>query len=136
MPAYVVGKVADALNDRCKPLKGSKITLLGMAYKKDVDDPRESPGFELMELLLEKGAEVEYNDPHIPTLPPTRHYPHLRMPSRELTEEYLASRDCVLIVTDHSAYDWGWIARHAPLIVDTRNATKGVVAPRATIVHA
>ena len=67
MPAYVVARVADALNDRCKPVKGSKITLLGMAYKKDVNDPRESPGFELMELLLEKGAEVEYNDPHIPT---------------------------------------------------------------------
>ena len=69
MPAYVVSKVADALNDRCKPVKGSQITLLGMAYKKDVDDPRESPGFELMELLLKKGAVVEYNDPHIPVAP-------------------------------------------------------------------
>ena len=78
MPAYVVRKVADALNDRGKPVKGSKILLLGMAYKKDVDDPRESPGFELMELLLEKGAEVEYNDPHIPSLPPMRQYPHLK----------------------------------------------------------
>jgi hypothetical protein len=136
MPAYVVGKVADALNERGKPVKGSKITLLGMAYKKDVDDPRESPGFELMALLLEKGAEVEYNDPHIPKLPAMRHYPHLRMSSRELTEEYLASRDCLLIVTDHSAYDWGWIARHAPLIVDTRNATRGVVDPKATIIRA
>ena len=136
MPAYVISKVADALNDQRKAVKGSKITLLGMAYKKDVDDPRESPGFELMELLLEKGAEVEYNDPHIPTLPAMRHYPNLRMSSRELTEDYLKSRDCVLIVTDHSAYDWAWIARHAPLIVDTRNATRGVTDPKATIVRA
>ena len=136
MPAYVVGKVADALNERGKPVKGSRITLLGMAYKKDVDDPRESPGFELMDLLLRKGAAVEYNDPYIPTLPPTRHYPHLRMSSRELTEDYLASRDCVLIVTDHSAYDWGWIARHALLVIDTRNATRGVADPRATIIRA
>jgi UDP-N-acetyl-D-glucosamine dehydrogenase len=136
MPAYVVGKVADALNDQCKPLKGSKITLLGMAYKKDVDDPRESPGFELMELLLRKGALVDYNDPHIPVLPATRHYPHLKMTSRELTAEYLRSRDCVLIVTDHSAYNWSWIAEHALLIVDTRNATKDVVAPAAMIIRA
>jgi UDP-N-acetyl-D-glucosamine dehydrogenase len=136
MPAYVVGQVTDALNDQGKPVKGSKIVLLGMAYKKDVDDPRESPGFELMELLLQKGAEVEYNDPHIPTLPAMRRHPNLRMSSRELTEDYLASRDCVLIVTDHSAYDWDWIARHAPLIVDTRNATRGVKDPKATIVRA
>jgi UDP-N-acetyl-D-glucosamine dehydrogenase len=136
MPAYVISKVADALNDQGKPVKGSKITLLGMAYKKDVDDPRESPGFELMDLLLHKGAVVEYNDPYIPTLPSMRHYPHLRMSSRELTEEYLRTRDCVLIVTDHSAYDWGWITRHAPLIIDTRNATRGVTDPKATIVRA
>jgi UDP-N-acetyl-D-mannosaminuronate dehydrogenase len=134
--APAIPKVADALNDRRKSIKGSKITLLRMAYKRDVDDPREGPGFELMELLLEKGAEVEYNDPHIPALPAMRRYPGLRMTSRELTEEYLASRDCVLIVTDHSAYDWDWIARHAPLIVDTRNATRGVANPRATIVRA
>src|SRR3954470_23151395 len=114
MPAYVVSKIADALNDRGKPVRGSRITLLGMAYKKDVDDPRESPGFELMDLLLEKGAVVEYNDPHLPTLPPMRRYPHLRMDSVALTPEYLGSRDCVLIVTDHSAYDWAVILRHAP----------------------
>ncbi len=136
MPAYVVGKIADALNDRCKPVKGSKITLLGMAYKKDVDDPRESPGFELMDLLLHKGAVVDYNDPHIPVLPAMRHYPHLQMSSQELTAEYLRSRDCVLIVTDHSAYNWSWIAEHAPLIVDTRNAMKDVIAPAATIIRA
>jgi UDP-N-acetyl-D-glucosamine dehydrogenase len=136
MPAYVVGKVADALNDQCKPIKGSKITLLGMAYKKDVDDPRESPGFELMELLLQKGAVVHYNDPYIPVLPAMRRYPHLSMPSQELSAEYLRTRDCVLIATDHSSYDWNWIAQHARLIVDTRNAMKDVTAPAATIIRA
>jgi UDP-N-acetyl-D-glucosamine dehydrogenase len=104
-----------------------------MAYKKDVDDPRESPGFELMDLLLKKGAVVDYNDPHIPILPPMRHYPHLRMSSRELTPEYLASQDLVLIVTDHSAYDWPRIVEHSPLIVDTRNATKAVASWREKI---
>ena len=136
MPAHVVRKVADALNDRGKAVKGSKILLLGMAYKKDVDDPRESPGFELMDLLLEKGAEVEYNDPHIPSLPPMRKYPHLKKESRPLSAEYLASRDCVLIVTDHSAYDWAWIVGHSPLVVDTRNATKGVAAGAGRVVRA
>jgi UDP-N-acetyl-D-glucosamine dehydrogenase len=136
MPSYVVGKVSDALNDDGKPVKGSKITLLGMAYKKDVDDPRESPGFELMDLLVHKGAVVNYNDPHIPVLPPMRHYPHLRMASQELTPEYLQSQDCVLVATDHSAYDWNWIAEHAPLIIDTRNAMKGASSPRGRIVRA
>ena len=136
MPAYVVSKVADALNEQRKPVKGSTITLLGMAYKKDVDDPRESPGFELMDLLLQKGAVVRYNDPHISVLPPMRHYPHLRMASQQLTSEFLESQDCVLIVTDHSPYAWSWIAEHASLIVDTRNAMKGVANSRAMIVRA
>jgi UDP-N-acetyl-D-glucosamine dehydrogenase len=136
MPAYVVSKVAEALNNRSKPIKGSKILLLGMAYKKDVDDPRESPGFELMKLLIQKGGSVAYNDPHIPRLPTMRHYPQRNMSSQELTVEYLGSQDCVLIVTDHSSYDWNWIARFATLIVDTRNATKGVADPIAEIIRA
>jgi UDP-N-acetyl-D-glucosamine dehydrogenase len=136
MPAYVMSRVADALNDRGKPVKGSRILLLGMAYKKDVDDPRESPGFELMDLLLKKGALVEYNDPHIPLLPPMRHYPHLHMESQELTSEYLGSRDCVLIVTDHTAYDWDWIVGQAALVVDTRNATRNIVDGRERIIRA
>ena len=136
MPRFVVDKIGEALNDRSKPVKGSKVTLLGMAYKKDVDDPRESPGFELMDLLLKRGALVEYNDPHIPELPPMRHYPHLRMASQKLTESYLASRDCVVIATDHSAYDYGWVVAHAPLVVDTRNATRGVTGGRAKVVRA
>jgi UDP-N-acetyl-D-glucosamine dehydrogenase len=127
MPAFVVGKVADALNDRGKAVKGSNVLLLGMAYKKDVDDPRESPGFELMDLLLKKGASVSYNDPHIPALPRMRHWPHLEpMVSLPLTPENLAAQNCVLIATDHSAYDYEFIVRHAPLVVDTRNATNGI----------
>jgi UDP-N-acetyl-D-glucosamine dehydrogenase len=126
MPAYVVSRLADALNDRQKPVKGSNVLLLGMAYKKDVDDPRESPGFELMEMLLHKGAEVRYNDPHIPRLPSMRHYPALRMDSVELTPELLREQDAVLVVTDHTAYDWGFVLEHASLSVDTRNALRKV----------
>jgi UDP-N-acetyl-D-glucosamine dehydrogenase len=136
MPAFVVGKIADALNDRGKPVKGSRVALLGMAYKKDVDDPRESPGFELMELLLKKGGVVTYNDPHIPRLPRMRHYPDLQMDSQPLTAEYLQAQDCVLIATDHSAYDWQWIVENSPLVVDTRNATRNVTAHRERIVKA
>ncbi len=136
MPAHVVRKVADALNDRGRAVRGSKVLLLGMAYKKDVDDPRESPGFELMDLLLEKGAEVAYNDPHIPILPPMRKYPHLKRESQPLSSEYLASTDCVLIVTDHSSYDWAWIVKESPLIVDTRGATRGVASGPGMIVRA
>jgi UDP-N-acetyl-D-glucosamine dehydrogenase len=136
MPEYVVSRVADALNDRGKSVRGSKILLLGMAYKKDVDDPRESPGFELMTLLLRKGALVSYNDPHIPTLPSMRHYALPEMSSQPLTSDYLQSQDCVLIVTDHSAYDWTFIVNHADLVVDTRNATRGVASPAGRLVRA
>jgi UDP-N-acetyl-D-glucosamine dehydrogenase len=136
MPAFVVHKLGDALNDRGKPVRGSKVLLLGMAYKKDVDDPRESPGFELMELLLRKGAAVAYNDPHIPDLPPMRHHPALQMASQALTRELLQAQDAVLIVTDHSAYDWRWIVENAALVVDTRNATRGVTAHRDRVVRA
>src|SRR5437868_8573777 len=136
MPAYVVGKVADALNAAGKPVRGSKVAVLGVAYKKDVDDPRESPGFELMDLLLKKGAAVTYNDPHVPELPRMRHYPHLRMASQPLTAEYLAGQDCVLIATDHSAYDYAWVVAHARLVVDTRNATRAVTAGREKVVRA
>jgi UDP-N-acetyl-D-glucosamine dehydrogenase len=136
MPAFVVSKVADALNERGKPLKGSKILLLGMAYKKDVDDPRESPGFELLELLRQKGAVLNYNDPYIPHLPHMRHYPDLGLRSLPLTPESLRSQDCVIIVTDHSRYDWSWIVEHATLVVDTRNATRNVTADSNRIVRA
>lgn len=137
MPAYVITKVADALNDAGKAVRGSKVALLGMAYKKDIDDPRESPSFELLDLLLKKGASVSYNDPHIPSLPRMRHWPHLEpMQSAPLTAEYLAAQDCVLIATDHTAYDYEFIVRHSKLVIDTRNATKPVAAGREKIVRA
>jgi UDP-N-acetyl-D-glucosamine dehydrogenase len=136
MPAFVVAKVTGALNERGKPVRGSKVALLGMAYKKDVDDPRESPGFELAELLLRKQAQLSYNDPHIPRLPPMRNYPGLDMVSQPLTAEFVQAQDCVVIVTDHSAYDWNWIVQNAALVVDTRNATRGVTEYRERIVKA
>src|SRR5262249_35646134 len=88
MPGFVIGKLDGALNERGKPIKVSKVAILGMAYKKDVDDSRESPGFELMDLLLRKGAAVSYNDPFIPYLPRKRNYPHLQMSSEPLTADY------------------------------------------------
>mgnify|MGYP001394631004 CR=1 FL=1 len=136
MPHYVVGRIADALNDCGKPVRGSRIVLLGMAYKKDVDDPRESPGFELMKLLLEKGAIVTYSDPHIPTLPPMRHYSLPEMASQPLTPEFLKSQDCAVVVTDHSAFRWPEIVAHSDLIVDTRNATRAAPNGSARIVRA
>jgi UDP-N-acetyl-D-glucosamine dehydrogenase len=130
-----VNRVAEALNDERKPLNGSRICLLGVAYKKNVDDPRESPAFEIMELLEQRGAVVSYNDPHIPILPTMRHH-HMMLESQALTEEFLAAQDCVLIVTDHDSYDWGRIARHASLLVDTRNATAGIAPGRCHILRA
>lgn len=136
MPRYVVGRVAEFLNDRAKPVRGSKICILGMAYKKDVDDPRESPSFELMELLLQQGAVLTYSDPHVPALPKMRHYHLPAMQSSPLTEEFLAAQECVLISTDHSAFDYDFIVQHANLVVDTRNATKNVTFGRHKIFRA
>ena len=136
MPRYVISQLAEFLNERGKPIRGSKICLLGMAYKKDVDDPRESPSFELLELLLERKAEVTYNDPHVPVLPPMRHHDVPEMSSSELTAEFLQSLDCVLIATDHSAYDYDFIVEHSSLVLDTRNATADVTNGREKILKA
>ena len=136
MPEYVVERVVIALNDARKPINGRKICILGMAYKRDVDDPRESPSFRLWELLADRGAVLTYNDPHIPSLPKMRRFDLPEMNSCELTKEYLAAQDCVLIATNHSAYDYEFIAQHSKLIVDTRNATGAVASNRATIVKA
>ncbi len=133
MPAYVVGRVAEFLNDLAKPIRGSKICLLGVAYKKDVDDPRESPSFVLMDLLLARGAELTYHDPHVPTLPRMRHHDLPAMQSVALTAEFLESQDCVLIATDHTAVDYQFIVDHAPLVVDTRNATRAVQVTRDNV---
>jgi len=135
MPDFVVHKVAEALNERLKPLKNSSVLVLGAAYKKDIDDYRESPTFELIELLNERGAKVSYNDPHIPKFGPSRKFPW-EMLSTELTPENLAAADCVLITTDHSAYDYNFIVKHAKLVVDSRNATKKVTEGREKIVKA
>ena len=133
MPGYVVSQTMKFLNEVGKPIRGSKICLLGVAYKKDVDDPRESPSFELMELLLGLGADLTYSDPHVPTLPEMRHYDLPDMSSQELTPDYLKSLDAVLISTDHTAFDYETIVTHAPLVVDTRNATQDVTHHRDKI---
>lgn len=133
MPDYVISRLMEFLNDQGKALRGSKIALLGMAYKKDVDDPRESPSFVLMEMLLARGAIVTYNDPHVPSLPKMRHHEVPDMDSSPLTPEYLASQDCVLIATDHSAYDAEFIVQHSKMVLDTRNLTKNVKSGRDKI---
>ena len=125
MPEYVVGRVIDALNDQKKPVNGSKILMLGLAYKKDVDDLRESPAIALIEMLRDRGAKMDYNDPHIPRTHRQRKH-DLGMKSKPLSPKMLRGYDCVVIATDHSAYDYAMICRHAKLIVDTRNATAGL----------
>ena len=133
MPQYVIHRVSEGLNDARRPMRGSKVLLLGVAYKKDVDDPRESPSFVLMELLLAGGAVLSYNDPHVPKLPAMRHHKLPAMESTPLTAEFLAAQDCVLIATDHSSYDYEFIVRHSRLVVDTRNATRNVKEGREKI---
>ena len=125
MPHYVIERVISALNDDGKPLKGSKIMVMGAAYKPDVDDCRESPAFELLELLEERGVEVSYNDPHVPSLPPLRGHT-IRLSSTALTPENISAQDALLIATDHRAFDWNEITKHAKLIIDTRGATRRV----------
>lgn len=133
MPNYVISRLYEFLNEQGKPIKGSKICLLGVAYKKDVDDPRESPSFVLMDLLRERGADLSYNDPHVPKLPQMRHHDVPDLSSQELTPEFLAEQDCVLIATDHSAYDYDFIVQHAQFVLDTRNATSNVTQGREKI---
>lgn len=119
MPAYVIAKLTSALNDRLKPVKGSRILVLGIAYKQNVDDMRESPSIILMEKLRDLGAHVDYSDPHIPVFPETREH-RFDLASVTLTPELLASYDCVLLATDHDRFNYEAIRAHAQLIVDTR----------------
>jgi UDP-N-acetyl-D-glucosamine dehydrogenase len=135
MPKYVITRTMEALNEQGKAVKGAKILVLGMAYKKDVDDIRESPSVTLIELLREHGAKVDYNDPHIPRTPRQREH-DLKMVSKPLSEKMLKSYDCVLISTDHSSYDYKMIVKNAKLVIDTRNATDDVKAGRKKIVKA
>jgi UDP-N-acetyl-D-glucosamine dehydrogenase len=125
MPRYVIAKTTEALNEHRKSIKGSKVLVLGLAYKKDIDDLRESPSIELIELLREKGAKVDYNDPYIPRTHKQRQH-DLKMASRKLSAKMLSSYDVVLISTDHSDYDYKWIVKNAKLVVDARNATAAV----------
>jgi UDP-N-acetyl-D-glucosamine dehydrogenase len=128
MPRLVVEKLAEALNARMgKALNGAHILVLGAAYKKDIDDTRESPALRLMDLVGARGAVVSYSDPHVPEILPTREHPQLcGLRSIALDEQSLSRFDAVLIATDHSAVDYAALVRHSRLIVDTRNATKGI----------
>jgi UDP-N-acetyl-D-glucosamine dehydrogenase len=118
-----VSKVAEALNDRQKAIRGSRILILGIAYKKDVDDMRESPSLEIMELLRAKGADIAYSDPHISVFPKLREH-SFDLKSVPLTAESLSEFDCVLVATDHKAFDYDLIKRHAMLVVDARGVYK------------
>ena len=135
MPHHVIARTMDALNDRGRALKGSRVLVLGLAYKRDVDDVRESPSLRIIELLEEKGALVSYHDPLIPKTKETRKHT-LEMTSVPLTRETLAAQDAVVIVTDHTSVDYELVVDAAPLVVDTRNATRKVTKGREKIVHA
>ena len=130
MPRWVVGKTMDALNDREKSVKGAKILILGIAYKKDVDDMRESPSVELMELLQEKGAIIDYVDPHVPVFPKMREH-HFDLSSIEPTPEKIAEYDALILATNHSKFDYNLFKKNAQLIIDTRGvyseANKNIV---------
>ncbi|MEJ2009151.1 MAG: UDP binding domain-containing protein, partial [Acidobacteriota bacterium] len=134
MPVHVVEGVAEALNQRKKCLKDARILVLGVSYKRDVDDLRESPSLTLIELLQSRGAQVDYNDPYFPHLGRMRKHNFL-LASVELSPERLAQYDAVLIATDHSSYDYSFIVRHAHLVIDTRNATRDLTDYRERIVH-
>ena len=135
MPQYVVAKVAEALNTRSRPIRDSKVLILGIAYKPDVEDMRESPAATIIELLMEQGADVSYHDPHCPNFPEMRQH-DIDLNSVPLDESTVASCDCVLIVTDHANMDYGLVGRCADLVVDTRNAMAGVKGTTATIIKA
>jgi UDP-N-acetyl-D-glucosamine dehydrogenase len=130
MPRYVVSRIGDALNDACKSVKGSRIVVLGVAYKKNSNDFRESPALDIVSLLLERQADVKFHDPYISEI----RFDHTVLHSNKLESTLLQSADCVVIVTDHSSYDWQWIVNHSRLIMDTRNATRSTEVGTCKIV--
>lgn len=130
MPDYVVEKVSRALNDNRKAVHGSAVLVLGVAYKRDIDDMRESPALDIMRLLEQRGATVTFNDPHVAVFREDGHEYH----SVALTPEALAAADAVVIVTDHKAYDWQMVVDHAALVIDTRNATGKATPSKARVV--
>ncbi len=124
MPLYVLDLVSDALNDHAKPLRGSRVLVLGVTYKRDVEDVRESPAIDIINLMRAKGAHIDYHDPYALTLQVAEDQPSLK--TIDLSEDALKSYDAVVITTDHSSYDWEWIAAYSKMLVDTRNATRNV----------
>jgi UDP-N-acetyl-D-glucosamine dehydrogenase len=135
MPDYVVSRLTEALNDRGKSLKDAAVLILGVAYKRDIDDDRESPAFRLMELLERRRAVLSYHDPYVPRLRPSRRY-DFGLESVPLTPENLAAADAVVIVTDHGDVDYAAVVEHAQLVVDTRNATRHVDRKAGNVVLA
>jgi UDP-N-acetyl-D-glucosamine dehydrogenase len=135
MPEWVLRKLVDALNRRGRALRGARILILGVAYKRDVDDTRESPALFLLDLLQRQGARVAYHDPYVPVLGRFRKYT-FDLRSVPLTSRALARADATLVLTDHSPFDPEFIVRHSRLVVDTRNLTRGVRAGRDRIVRA
>ena len=135
MPEYVVGRLRDALDLRGTTLRGARILVLGVAYKRDTGDIRESPALRILSILASRSARVTYHDPHVPKLGRSRHY-QFDLESTPLTAESLEGTDAVLIVTDHSSVDYGHVVRHAPLVVDTRNATRDVREGRERVFKA
>jgi UDP-N-acetyl-D-glucosamine dehydrogenase len=135
MPRYVVQRTMEALNARGRPMNGARVLVLGIAYKKDVDDMRESPAVRIIELLQERGAQVVYHDPFVPRVPKMRQH-RLDMVSVPLTDEALEGADAVVIATDHSTVDYVRVAEVARLVIDTRNACRAVRGPREKIVKA
>ena len=134
MPEYMVHRLQQALNDRGKSIKGSKLLIIGLAYKKDINDTRESPAYQIIPRLIDLGAEIAYHDPFVPTVLRTRHWPEpLALASQPLTSETIASQDAILIITDHSSVDYELIAKHAKLIIDSRGVYR---KPLANVVKA
>jgi UDP-N-acetyl-D-glucosamine dehydrogenase len=130
MPHYVVTKIVDALNSQKKAVNGSRVLVLGVAYKKDISDVRESPALDVMKLLQDRGAEVLFNDPHVEEI----QMDHGTLRSLPLTDDLLEKCDCAVIITNHSDYDYGRIVGKSRLVVDTRNATRGLAAVRGKII--
>jgi UDP-N-acetyl-D-glucosamine dehydrogenase len=136
MPSYVINRLMYALNNQGKSLKGAKILILGVAYKKNIDDQRESPSLKIIQQLTSQGADVEYHDPYVPVCTNHRRYPQLHLKSLPLTKEVLRNCDAVIIATDHSQVDYEMVAEYAPLIIDTRNVLRAKGLTTKTTVSA
>jgi UDP-N-acetyl-D-glucosamine dehydrogenase len=138
MPYHVVSRISEGLNRQGKTLRGAKVLILGVTFKRDVDDARNSPAQRIIELLLAQGVQVAYNDPYVPQFKVGHdvfYRDELTLHSVDLSEELMAEHDCTVIVAGHTSYDYAWVVRHAPLIIDTLNATRGVGEGRERILR-